>query len=417
MGSLIRDILIFIMAPFLVTFFLFAYLFSYIFPRSKYFYLFEYEGIGIPGNSKYLFFLIISKLIKTKKRRFILITNDKRKFKFLKNKGINIVYTYSPKGLLYTLSSKWHILYLSPGIKGSILGFLTGGANILQIWHGIPMKKIGYRTTERLKEYSNVELFLIKIGFFWWAGNNIFRKKLKVISPSKFLSKIFTSAFNISQSDVIIAEYPRNIILTNRSFYNFMMKYRPLEEIRIYKKLKRLKRRDNIKLFLYVPTYRNKEREINLNFYELNKILKELNGFLIVKMHWKNYRLQSNMDRIIFIDPNIDMQFILPLVDILITDYSSVFFDFLILDRPIIFYPYDISNYKINRGLYFNYENFVPGPIAYTKNELYKIIRNYISNKKDKYKSHRRKILNLVSYYKGDISGIKPILRSLKLLN
>lgn len=63
-------------------------------------------------------------------------------------------------------------------------------------------------------------------------------------------------------------------------------------------------------------------------------------------------------------------------VDILITDYSSVCMDFALIDKPVIFYAFDLDSYKDSRNFYFDYMSYVPGPVAKTKEELLKILEN-----------------------------------------
>ncbi|MGL6024324.1 MAG: CDP-glycerol glycerophosphotransferase family protein, partial [Cetobacterium sp.] len=67
--------------------------------------------------------------------------------------------------------------------------------------------------------------------------------------------------------------------------------------------------------------------------------------------------------------------------DILITDYSSVFFDFAILKKPMIFYPYDFEKYRDDdRGFYFPYEETVPGPVCRTEDSVIEEIKNVKKN-------------------------------------
>ncbi|MGL5126224.1 MAG: CDP-glycerol glycerophosphotransferase family protein, partial [Fusobacteriaceae bacterium] len=78
-----------------------------------------------------------------------------------------------------------------------------------------------------------------------------------------------------------------------------------------------------------------------------------------------------------------DIQELYMASDILITDYSSVFFDYALLKKPIIFYPYDYEHYKNKeRGFYFEYDKIVPGPIAHNQKELLKLLLKLEEDKK-----------------------------------
>src|SRR5208283_2067110 len=88
-----------------------------------------------------------------------------------------------------------------------------------------------------------------------------------------------------------------------------------------------------------------------------------------------------------------DIYEVLHLCDILITDYSSIFFDFLKFNKPIIFYPYDFLEYqKLDRCFYFDYKQFVPGPIVYSFDEMLKLISRILSNGLDGYQGKRKKL-------------------------
>ena len=92
---------------------------------------------------------------------------------------------------------------------------------------------------------------------------------------------------------------------------------------------------------------------------------------------WKKYN-----DFVIECDADWDIQELYLISDMMITDYSSVMFDYAILKRPMIFFTYDLDNYKNNlRDFYFDMVEEVPGPICKTNEELIDFIKNY--NEKD----------------------------------
>ncbi len=72
--------------------------------------------------------------------------------------------------------------------------------------------------------------------------------------------------------------------------------------------------------------------------------------------------------------PNINDLFLV--TDILITDYSSIPYEFCLLKKPMVFYPYDLEEYKKQRGIIGEYDSLVPGPVVYSTKELVSIINN-----------------------------------------
>jgi len=94
-----------------------------------------------------------------------------------------------------------------------------------------------------------------------------------------------------------------------------------------------------------------------------------------------------------------DINNILKLTDILITDYSSIYFDYLLLDKPIIFAPFDFEDYLVkDRELYYNYDEVTPGPKARNWNEVLISLKEAIENP-EKYKKEREKIKNIFHKY------------------
>ena len=81
-------------------------------------------------------------------------------------------------------------------------------------------------------------------------------------------------------------------------------------------------------------------------------------------------------ENLLLLNTSLDMYPLLPYTTTLLTDYSSIFFDYAILNKKIIFYPFDLENYRSkNRELYFNYEEITTGePVAYSFSELLTIM-------------------------------------------
>ncbi|HZK61167.1 MAG TPA: CDP-glycerol glycerophosphotransferase family protein, partial [Anaerovoracaceae bacterium] len=104
---------------------------------------------------------------------------------------------------------------------------------------------------------------------------------------------------------------------------------------------------------------------------------------------------------IIFLPNGFDIYEILSLCDILITDYSSIFFDFLPFNRPIVFYPYDLKTYQTSaRCFYFDYTGFVPGLITHDFNEMLKCVSSILQEGADTFEERREKLYDFCFEYK-----------------
>jgi CDP-glycerol glycerophosphotransferase (TagB/SpsB family) len=172
------------------------------------------------------------------------------------------------------------------------------------------------------------------------------------------------------------------------------------------------------KIILYMPTYKdNPDTEYNLfgfskfDYNVFSNYLKENELFFMVKLHPNDeVKLRQKYDG--FFDDNIfildssmldkfelDLYQIINSVDLLITDYSSIYFDYLLLDRPIIFTPTDFDDYIKNRGILLEpYDFWTPGPKCLEQYNLQIEIIRLLDNK-NYYSSERKTIKKLIHYY------------------
>ena len=143
--------------------------------------------------------------------------------------------------------------------------------------------------------------------------------------------------------------------------------------------------------------------------WKFNDFLKKNNIKLLIKIHHlqlTDFIKDSKLSNIIYLqdkdlnEKNVQLYNFVGECDVLLTDYSSIYFDYLLLDRPIGFLIADIDDYKKNRGFIVdNPEDYMPGEKIRNLNELYMFFED-ILNGKDKYKDERKKILNYTNKYK-----------------
>ena len=157
------------------------------------------------------------------------------------------------------------------------------------------------------------------------------------------------------------------------------------------------------KIILYAPTWRDNEYSEAGKYkfaskldFDLAKEALSDEYIFIVKYH---YLVSDQIDWtpykgfVYTFDETKDIAWLYLVSDILITDYSSVMFDYSLLHRPMFFFAYDLENYKENlRGFYFDFEAEVPGPISQDTRQLICDIKNYKAEEwEEKYKVYHEK--------------------------
>ncbi|ODN42972.1 hypothetical protein BGC07_08620 [Piscirickettsia litoralis] len=160
------------------------------------------------------------------------------------------------------------------------------------------------------------------------------------------------------------------------------------------------------RLITYMPTFRhgndNFVFESGIDFDVLNKYLERNNDLLLLKFHI-NTKIDRNAfagyKNIKFVHEKENPYDLICETDLLITDYSSIAYDYLLLDRPIIYYPFDLDQYKnTDRAMYTEYDEFVAGPVVETFDDLLTTLFNDEDLKK-----------SLQSQRKSEIWGEKVI--------
>ena len=341
-------------------------------------------GNKYADNSKYLFI----EANKYKKIRPIWIADNQKVVDKVREDGYEAYMMHSSEAIRLQLEAKY--FFTSTGFQ-DVAWEYTGNAITYELWHGIPLKKIGWDDTVTPKK-KNLVLYCIVD-----ALRNIPRRKEYIIATSKAIKDIYMSCFKKDSKHVLIYGQPRN-----DCFYNGDSEIKNTFS-------------NGSKIILYMPTHRNSGRTI----IDCNKIfdLKALDAFckdndfvFLIKKHYYHRSEKTfldNLSNIIDItDLEYDPQELLYATDILVTDYSSCYYDYLLLDRPILFYNYDYDNYIINdREMYYNYDEITPGIKAHTFNEFIDALKKTILDGDDPFVEERKKIKDL--FY--DRSGQKKV--------
>ncbi len=255
----------------------------------------------------------------------------------------------------------------------------------IQTWHGTPLKKLG--------------LDLEQISMAGEKGLEDYKRKFALnsktwdylLSQNAYSTNIFRRAFAFDK-EVLEIGYPRNDILFQKNNPD---------------SIKDMKRKLGLptdkKILLYAPTWRDNEHYGHLSYKFSSRIdydyLQEklaYNYVIIVKAHYlvgEQLDLRKYEGFLYQFSAASDIAELYLVSDLLITDYSSVMFDYSLLRRPMLFYTYDLEEYKDSlRGFYFDFLGEAPGPIVITNQQLVQEIEDYDFLKyQEKYDAFQRK--------------------------
>ncbi len=351
------------------------------------------------GNTKYLY----KYLKENTDYELFWMSKSLKLNKELEKQGIHTIYAYSLKAI--KMLRKARAVFITHGTIDILPIKYSPRTVHVQTWHGADIKIIGTNPYAAKYIYSKwAKLLRLKLRDHEYVDYLVSQSKDK--RPLEILSK----AFRYPLERIIPTGYPRNDI--------FFSKNKNLKE----KLKKKYRIPNNInKVILYAPTFRP---ELNAKFplnkeelIEINRLLLKYNFLFLMKGHIKEKSISfKDLENIKTIGMETDTQEILYITDILITDYSSIYCDFLLLNRPVILFTYDYDKYISERGIYYDHlEEIAPGPLLYTGKELINAIKN-ISEIDEKYVSKR---IELRNYFNAYIDGksSERLLRFLKLIN
>ncbi len=256
------------------------------------------------------------------------------------------------------------------------------GTVFLQTWHGTPLKKLVFDIDDISSATPKYKQQVYKQSRAWDY----------LIAANDFSSETFKRCFLFDKT-ILKTGYPRNDILHSPDREQIAAIIR-----------NRLGIPKEKKTILYAPTWRDDEFyakgqykfELQLNLDLLRKELSD-DYVILIRMHYfiaDSLDLSAMFGFAYNVSKYNDISELYLVSDILITDYSSVFFDFANLMRPMLFFTYDLERYRdVLRGFYIDIEKEVPGPLVYTSEELIDAIKGIGSIEK-KYRDRYKEFYN-----------------------
>jgi len=345
-------------------------------PKNKKLWLFgAWNGQNFSDNPKYIFKYILSERSDIE---IFWVTKSYSLYRKMESSGFPVLYAWSLKGIfkqvtagvvIFTHAVSWE--FIAPLIASRVKRTLT--------WHGIPIKKIGL--DDRLNQKILPKFKSLYTVIFPYKKERIDL----IFSASASDQKIYSSAFDVPLDKVKITGYPRNDKI--------------IESLS-----KSLFQKTSCKSIIYMPTLRGAAgssfelfNQGDWNFSSLDKFFREINCEFHIKLHPaqkiknKDKHLITNCKSIFLVDAIDDLYETLYQFDALITDYSGIYFDFLLTGKPIFILATDLKEYSsFDREIYYPLSSLSPQPLCLNMSDLKRQIQDFVilgSYDYDRYKA------------------------------
>ena len=331
------------------------YPFSFLFPRSRRKYVFgSYRG-SFADNAKYLF--LYSTEHGDRDIDYIWLSTRRATVKKVRSLGLRAFWVLEPRGVWHALTSRY---WFVNSYTSDIMFCLSGRAVCINLWHGVGIKRIEYNATSG----PLADRYMKKDKYDVFCHPESFRKPDWVLSSTPYQNHFFSTSFRIPVSRCLEMGYPRNRILTTseEERSRFVGRFEPQQTSELISRLKGYN-----KVYIYMPTFRDSQLTVftqSMDLERLNRIMADTNSMLILKPH-ANVRLTENfssLTNIMLASPIMDIYPILPYVHVLITDYSSIIYDWLLMEgKDVILYLYDYDAYVRERDFFYPFDENVTG--------------------------------------------------------
>lgn len=346
----------------LILYFLLTYV-----PRRKNLWVFG-SGFGYADNSKYLFEEVLNKHPEIKA---IWITLRRSDAKALRKRGKNAYWKQSIMGFFYASIAK---VYVYTSRTNDIKYVASGRALKFCLWHGVPMKEIEFLISRGPLTRRFDNSLSSRIDFAC-----CYQKPDILLTTGLIGTKFLMEGMRVDESRCISNIYPRcKLFLESTEKQLDYIKNNQGVAYQLYN----LTRGYN-KVYVFMPTFRDAHphylSEMNFDFEALNNALSKSNSFFILKVHPNTLPIlkvkEDNFSNIYIVKQPFDIYPLLPFVSTLITDYSSIYFDFLYLKKEIILFPFDKERYSSeDRPFLIDYDKDIRGVRIYRFEELIDII-------------------------------------------
>jgi len=322
----------------------------------------SWGGYRFADNSA-AFFLFCQREM-SDKIRLVWISREAGIIADLRDKGYEAHWIWSLRGIWCCLRAK---LYIFDCFSKDINFWPSRNARKINLWSGVPLKTFERDIQNPRSRYYRLfhgslpERWLLAIMMPW----HVDRPDL-IIATSPETGNITRRAFDLPQESVVVSGFPRNDVFfqSAESAAPSRLKW-PVP----FKDAVDTKRR----VFMYLPTYRDSGKPyFDVDWADLDRLMQELNATFFFKFHpVDKCTFRGTGRHIVELPQDVDIYSMMASVDVLVSDYSSIIFDFMLLDRPVIYYTPDLEEFtSSSRSLIFDPADIAVGPICSTATEF-----------------------------------------------
>lgn len=334
---------------------------------------------GFGDNAKFFFFDVNKNHPEI---HSIWIAHKRQDVNRVRQLGFEGYYWLSLKGLYHCLTAG---VYIYTRVVKDINRYVSGGAFLVTLNHGVGLKKLYWTNAAFFQgEYGKPanelqESFVFKVTTYIWLYR---MPNMCLVTSQNQAEEFYTKQFRIPMSWCIGGMPPRlSLFFQSQSELKAMAKkYEPAQTLSCIDKIQQYD-----KVYIYMPTWRNDGNDFikssGMDFQKLNDALKKNNALFILKLHpYTNMNLNiiSGLSNIVTLDKGIDVYYILPFTDCLITDYSSIYTDYLTMKKEVILFTFDKEEYLKKCVELDNFDYYYRGSEASSFDELLSLIRSNV---------------------------------------
>jgi len=316
--------------------------------------------------------------------RLIWISRDPDIVREMREQGYEAYWLWSLNGLAACLRAKF---YLFDSFSKDINFWPSRGAIKVNLWSGVPLK-----TFERDIDNPRSRYFRL---FHGMLPERIFLGMMMpwhldrpdmVIATSEDTKEITRVAFDIPAESVVVTGFPRNDILFSRSqdienrHNDWPASFSAAVD-------------SGRHIFMYLPTYRDSGKQfLDIDWVAVDRLMTDLDAMFFFKFHPDDKgAFDGELRNVAELPQQIDIYDMLGYTNTLISDYSSIIFDYMLLDRPIIYYVPDLEEFAASsRSLYFRPEEIAAGPMCSTPEELMSALSSVAQGRKTRDEDRNR---------------------------